>query len=400
MRIHFSRAFVALAIILMAVATGCQAAPIATPTAAMPAGGTPTQATGSASSTATTTTAGTTPTGASTTPTTGATPVTASTPTAAGTPTSAAGGTTATVAATGTATTTPASSTQSATPTAMSVTATFPVTVTDDAGRTIVIKSAPNKIVSLAPSNTEILYALGLGTRVAAVSQFDNYPDEVKSKPKISTDQLKPNIEQVVATGSDLVLAIGGDPDSIKQIADKNIPVIVLDPKNFDDILKDITLVGKATGQVQQAQTLDAQMKARIDAVVAKAKTATDHPKVFVELDASDPTKPYTVGPGSFIDSMITMAGGQNIEADAKTQYPQVSLEDVVAKDPDIIILNDAQYGITPDQVKSRPGWGNISAVKNNKIYPINSDLTSRPGPRIVEGLEQIAKIIHPDLFK
>lgn len=377
MHSNISRAFVALAIIIMMVATACQPAPAATPAASAVAGVTPTTAV------------------ASSTPTTGATPTGAAT---ASTPTAASGGATATVAAT--MTTTPATSTQGATPTAMSATATFPVTITDDAGRTITIQKAPSKIVSLAPSNTEILYALGLGTKIVAVSQNDNYPDDVKNKPKIGTDQLKPNIEQVVATGSDLVLAIGGDPDSVKQIADKNIPVVVLDPKNFDDILKDIILIGKVTGQVEQAQALSAQMKVRIDAVVAKAKTATTHPKVFVELDASDPTKPYTVGPGSYLDAMITMAGGQNIEANAKTQYPQVSLEDVVAKDPDIIILNDAQFGMSPEQVKARPGWGSISAVKNDKVFPIDSDLTSRPGPRIVDGLEAVAKIIHPDLFK
>jgi iron complex transport system substrate-binding protein len=134
--------------------------------------------------------------------------------------------------------------------------------------------------------------------------------------------------------------------------------------------------------------------------VAAKVRGATKKPKVFYELDATDPTKPFTPGPGTFIDALIAMAGGQNIAADAKAQWAQLSLEDVIKKDPELIILGDANYGTTPDQVKARPGWSAISAVKNGAIFGIDDNLVTRPGPRIAAGLETLAKIIQPELFK
>jgi iron complex transport system substrate-binding protein len=134
--------------------------------------------------------------------------------------------------------------------------------------------------------------------------------------------------------------------------------------------------------------------------VTSTVTAATPRPRVFIELDASDPTKIFTVGPGSFIDSMVTMAGGSNIAHDAKSEYPQLGLEALVAADPQIIILNDAAYGATAAAVAKRPGWTSLSAVKEQKVYPIDDALVSRPGPRLADGLVAMAKLIHPELFK
>lgn len=276
----------------------------------------------------------------------------------------------------------------------------FPLTITDDTGRKVTIDKEPQKIVSLAPSNTEILFALGLGENVVGVTDFCDYPAEAKTKPKMGG--IKPSLEKIVATQPDLVLAIAetaGAPEIATKLEGLKVKVIVLGPKNLDDIMASIELVGQATGREDQAAILVADIKSKVDGVIAKAKTATSKPRVMYELDATDPAKPYTPGPGSFMDALIGMAGGSNIAADAKMQWAQLSLEEVVKKDPEIIILGDANYGVTPDQVKQRPGWSNITAVKNGNVKPIDDNLVSRPGPRIGDGLQALAKLIHPELF-
>jgi iron complex transport system substrate-binding protein len=141
-------------------------------------------------------------------------------------------------------------------------------------------------------------------------------------------------------------------------------------------------------------------MQAQFDAIKAKVAAATTKPRVFWELDATDPAKPYSVGPGNFVHDLINLAGGTNIFAQAESPFPQVSAEQVVAADPEVIILSDAAYGITIESVGQRPGWQAITAVKQQRVEPIDDNLVSRPGPRIVEGLEATAKIIHPELFK
>jgi len=141
-------------------------------------------------------------------------------------------------------------------------------------------------------------------------------------------------------------------------------------------------------------------MRKRFDDITTKAKETGSRPTVFFELDATDPSKPYTPGPGSFIDALISLAGGSNIGASAKMQWAQFSTEEIIAQDPEIIILGDAQYGMTAEMVRERPGWSVITAVKNDAIHPIDDILISRPGPRIIDGLEALARIIRPELFE
>jgi len=145
---------------------------------------------------------------------------------------------------------------------------------------------------------------------------------------------------------------------------------------------------------------LVSEMRGRIAVVTEKATEVEERPMVFCEIDATDPSKPWTTGPGSFMDAMILLSGGTNVAADAESAWVQFSAEEIIAKDPDIIILADSKYGVTPESVRERPGWEVITAVKEGAIYDLNDDLISRPGPRIVDGLEAVARIIHPELFE
>ncbi len=278
--------------------------------------------------------------------------------------------------------------------------AAFPVTVTDDAGRMVTIKAEPQRIVSLAPSNTEILFALGLGQRVVGVDDFSDYPPEAASIEKVGG--LEPNKEKIVSLAPDLILAVGGSPAQIEKavaLEKLGLAVLVLDPANVEGVIKNIELVGQATGQSNTAGKLAAELRARVKAVADKTANAPK-PKVFFELDATDPTKPFAPGPGSFIDGMITLAGGANIAANAQMQWVQLSAEEIIAQNPDVIVLSDAEFGVSPESVKARPGWDVIAAVKNGAVYPIGANAVSRPGPRIVDGLEELARLIHPELFK
>jgi iron complex transport system substrate-binding protein len=277
------------------------------------------------------------------------------------------------------------------------------LTITDVAGRTVTIGASPERIVSLAPSNTEILFALDLGPEVVAADDFSDFPAEVKSLPKIGGSSGSYNFEQIVALKPDLVLAAGiTPPEAIKKLEELKLTVVVLGTPQttFDSISSDITMVGQITGQTDEASQLTGAMKQKYEAIKAKVATATSRPRVYWELDGTDPAKPYSVGPGSFVGDLVGLAGGANIFEQASSPFPQVSAEQVVAANPEVIILADAAYGVTVASVMQRPGWQAIAAVKQQRVAPIDDNLISRPGPRIVEGLEAAAKIIHPELFK
>ena len=276
------------------------------------------------------------------------------------------------------------------------------ISITDRAGRPVALSGAPQRIVSLAPSNTEILFALGLGPQVVAADDFTNYPPEAKNLPKIGGLNGSYNYEQVVALRPDLVLAAGiTPPEVIEKFEGLKIPIAVANvtQTSFENVLADIEFVGKLTGRVQQATDLITELRRHFEQITAKVATATTKPRVYWELDATDAAKPYTVGPGSFVHDLIGLAGGTNIFSAASSAYPQVGLEQVVAADPEVIILSDAAYGITVESVMQRPGMSGVAAVKQQRVHPIDDDLVSRPGPRIIDGLAAAAKLIHPELF-
>lgn len=275
-------------------------------------------------------------------------------------------------------------------------------TIIDVAGRSVMIAGLPQKIISLAPSNTEILFALGLGPQILAVDDFSDYPAEAKGLPKVGGSNGTYNFEQIVAFEPDLVL-VGGltPPEVVKQLEDLKLTVVVANSAEttFESILTDIGLVGQITGRASEAEQLTAALRQRFEEIKAKAATASTKPRVYWEIDATDAAKPYTVGPGNFVNDLIAVAGGINVFSDVESPFPQVGLEQVAAANPEVIILADAAYGITVESVLARPGWGEIAAVKQKQVYPIDDNLVSRPGPRIVDGLEAVAKLVHPELF-
>ena len=275
------------------------------------------------------------------------------------------------------------------------------LTITDDLGRDVTIPKDLNRIISLSPSNTEILFALGLGDNVVGVTRYCNYPPEAQEREEIG-GFVTVNIEKVVSLRPDLVLADSRFHRTIVEELEKlGLSVVALRSDDVDEILEDIELIGKITGREEIAQELTANMRNRIKAITDNTKKLTEAqlPKVLF-IHELDPLR--VSGPGSLAHILIQLAGGCNIAADAEAKSVVYSLELLIERDPDVIIFNK-QMGtieITVHDLKGQPRWDVISAVKNDRVYGIDGDIISRRGPRIVDGLEEMARGIHPELFE
>jgi iron complex transport system substrate-binding protein len=283
--------------------------------------------------------------------------------------------------------------------------AAFPVTLTDDAGRSITIEADPERIVSLAPSNTEIVCALGACDRLVGVTDFDDYPPEVEAVEHVVVEAAV-DVELVVAAEPDLVLAAGNEltPSSvIEQLDALGLTVLVLYPESLDEVYAGIELVGAALGRSAEAEDLVGDMKARVEAVVA-AVDGAERPLTLYEVYHAEGTT-YTAGEGSFLASMLELAGAEPLTGDAQGV---LAAEDLVAADPELILLGTASYdpsvaepGAALETVRSRAGWSELRAVVDGAVVPYQEDIvTTRPGPRIVEGLEALARAIHPERFE
>jgi iron complex transport system substrate-binding protein len=276
-----------------------------------------------------------------------------------------------------------------------------PTTIIDQLGRTIALDKPPQRIISLAPSNTEILYALGLADRVIAVTDYCNYPLEAEEKPTIGGFST-PNIEEIVAFSPDLILATSiHETKIIPQLEGKGLIVLALNPKTIDAVLEAILLTGKVAGVEKNAIELVDSMRQRIKAVTDRVAGLTLEQKLRTfYIVWHDPLK--TAGSGTLQDELIQKAGGTNI-AHGLTDYANISLEVVVRDNPEVIIAG-VGHGSGQDQTfqyaLAEPRFRDADARRNSRIYAIDSDLSSRPGPRIIEGLEQFAQFIHPELFK
>ena len=276
------------------------------------------------------------------------------------------------------------------------------IAITDSTGHEVTLAAPAQHIVSLAPSNTEIVFAIGAGDRLVARDDFSDYPPEAANVPSIGSLYPTVNAEAVVALKPDLVLAAGiTSREDVEKLVDLGLTVYTTSiAENLDDIYNDILAVGKLTGSSTEAEELVNDLKARVDAVTATTGTASTRPIVFYEVDATEPSKPWTAGTGTFIDVLITLAGGTNAGS-VGADYFQISLEQLVTQDPEVIILGSSLYGgQTPELVAQRAGWDDIRAVKGNAVYTFDDNLVSRPGPRVVDGLEALAKLIHPELFQ
>jgi cobalamin transport system substrate-binding protein len=290
----------------------------------------------------------------------------------------------------------PAPSPTAAIASATATPAAFPATLTDFQNRSVTIPQKPQRIVSIGPSITEFLFAIGAGARVIGTDDFSDEPAAAKSLEKLGG--IKVSFEKVVALKPDLVLIVKFSDGTIEKLASAGLLVMVVDPQSVGDVARTATLLGKATGD--DGSALAAKIDQQIQVLKAKVAGATTKPRVYHEIDASDPTKIFTVGPGSYIADLIDIAGGVNIAAKATSAYPQLSAEEILRADPEVIVLAGADYAAKPAQVKARAGWSAISAVKNDRIGVIPPNLIDRPGPRVGEAADAYARIVHPELFR
>jgi len=273
------------------------------------------------------------------------------------------------------------------------------IILADGLGRQVTLGSPAQKIVSLAASNTEILFAVGAGSQVIGRDNFSDFPQQAQTIPGVG-DVTGFNREVIVNLEPDLVLAAEiNSPEEVKALEDLGLTVYYLpNPKDLEGLYANLNTVGVLTGHQVEAAELAQALMLRIESVQKAVTGATGTPSVFYELDGTDPTKPWTSGPGTFIDKWISMAGGRNIGASLSGEWAQLSQEEIIFQNPDIIVLGDSIYGVTAEAVSARPGWDSIRAVKEGRVYPFDDDLVSRPGPRLVDGLVELAKIIHPEI--
>ncbi len=278
----------------------------------------------------------------------------------------------------------------------------FPVSLTDDEGTTVQLAAEPDKIVSLTPAETEVLYALGAGDKVVGkVEDIADYPPEAKDVPVVSkfgSTGLEVDTEKILSLGTDLVIAGGqggSPPDAIAKLRSLKIPVLVMYAPDVDGVYQDIELTGDAVGAADEADALVAKMKAGFEGV-ATATAGAPKPKVFYET--GDQPAIYGIADKSVYQQMISLAGGTPITTGSATNW-EMPTEKILAADPELIILGDSAYGVTPEAVAARPGWTAITAVKNRNVVGIEDIVVTRPGPRLADGLELLARTIHPDLF-
>ena len=282
--------------------------------------------------------------------------------------------------------------------------AAYPVTLTDDAGRELELEAEPQRIVSLAPSNTEIVCALDACDRLVGVTDFDDYPASVADVEKVVI-QASVDVELVVAAEPDLVLAAGNEltPSAvIEQLDELGLPVLVLYPETLDEVYANIRLVADALDRDDQADALVTDMEERV-AAVTEAVEGAERPLTLYEVFYSEGTI-FTAGEGSFLASLLELAGAEPLTGDAQGS---IDNEALVAADPELILLGGASYDPSLGDaeaalatVSARPGWGELRAVQDGAVVPYLDDIvTTRPGPRIVDGLEALARAIHPDRF-
>jgi iron complex transport system substrate-binding protein len=275
--------------------------------------------------------------------------------------------------------------------------ASYPLHLVDDDGTALTIPAEPQRIVSLTPAATEILFALGAGDRVVGkVEDIANYPPEAADVPVMGRfDGV--DVEQIVAADADLVLAGGGGgtpPEAIEQLRALGITVLVVYAESVEEDLDDIELIAAAVGKPAEGAELVAEMRQTF-AEVAAATADLEKPRVFIET-GNQPAI-YGIADNSVYAEMVELAGGQPVTTGSATNW-EMSIERLVTEDPEIILLADANYGVTPGEVTGRSGWDGITAVKEGAIHPIDDIVVTRPGPRLTDGLLELLSKIHPEV--
>ncbi len=266
----------------------------------------------------------------------------------------------------------------------------------DSLGRKLVLEKDPCRIVSLAPNITEILYYLGLGDRVAGVTDYSYYPPEALDKPKVGS-YIDSNIEKIISLSPDLVIGTkdGNQPSVVYLLEHAGIPVYVVNPRNVRDIISTIGEIGALCGVSEKARLLVDRLNKRLEAV-QKAVGSVNRRLVFLQINLSPI---MTVNKNTYHNDLICLAGGKNMTAHEPITYPRISIEEVIRKGPDVIIISSMDRKGEFEKAKEEwMEWSSIPAVKNNRVYLIDSDLIDRPSQRVLDGLEAMARLIHPEV--
>jgi iron complex transport system substrate-binding protein len=270
--------------------------------------------------------------------------------------------------------------------------------VRDEAGREVTFPFPPKRIVSLAPNITEILFSLGLDGEIVGVSVHCNFPEKAKSKPRVGS-YISLDFEKITSLKPDLIIATGAGNtrDMVDRLGKLGFPSYVIYPKNFDDILKSILHIGQVVNREKEAKQITDGMRKRSQRVIELTK-GLPRPKVFIQIGD---TPIVTVGKGSFADDLIRLARGENIAGKEKEVYPRFGMEEILKRSPEVIVISSMNpKGDYQKVLREWNQWKTIPAVKNGRIHLIDSDLLDRPSPRIVDGLEELARVLHPEGFK
>ena len=276
-----------------------------------------------------------------------------------------------------------------------------PITLTDARGVEISFNGPPQRIISMAPSNTEMLFAIGAGSQLIGRDDVSDYPPEALEIESIGSTYGELNSEAILALNPDLILAADlTPPEQIETLENLDLVVFqVRNPAKFSDLFEILGDLGRMTGHTQEADTLAAQLRERTENVSSTVADA-DRVPVFYEVDGSDPAAPWTTGSATFQDVLIQMAGGENV-ASALEGWGQLSIEEIVTRDPHVIFYAAGPWvPTTIESLSARAGWSDIRAVVDGNVVAIDTNWVDRPGPRLVDALEAMAKSIHPELFE
>lgn len=280
-----------------------------------------------------------------------------------------------------------------ASPAASGSTSAFPFTFTDSTGTQVAFTEAPKRIISYSPGATEVLFAVGAGAQVIAVDEFSDYPAAAKALPHVQYS--KPSPEPALAMRPDLVIMSGRQEGQVPQFRQLGLRVVFLkEPGDVPAVFEQIRNVGRMTGHAEEAAKLVTSLEGRLEKVKATVAAKTDAPVVFYEITPDL----FTVSPNSFVGHLLTIAKAKNVVTDMSNAFPQLSVETVLKADPAVILLADGgdDGGQTPEMVKARPGWDKVKAVRDGRVVVIDSDVFSRPGPRVLDALEQLVAVLYP----
>ncbi|WP_342528027.1 ABC transporter substrate-binding protein [Chryseomicrobium sp. FSL W7-1435] len=275
----------------------------------------------------------------------------------------------------------------------------FPLTVTDAVGNEVTLEEAPDAIISMIPSNTEILFALGFEEEVVGVTDYDNYPEAAATKEKIGAFEF--NIEKMTALQPDLILAHESSWSTaeagLQPLQDAGVPIFVVgNAMSFDETYETIEAIGEVTGASEQATTIVEDMQAQVDAIATKLEDVEQQKTVFIE-SSGDP-EIYTAGQGTLMQELLDRINAENVVADQEG-WLMMNSEEIVSRNPDVILLTYNYIENAVDAVKTRPGFDQITAVQQDAVIQVNEDITTRPGPRLALALEELAKAVYPEVM-